>query len=93
VAAVTSRGASALGIRWIFGPVADIARDLRWGRFYETYGEDPKLASALVAAAVHGLQGTTASRLRVAATAKHFIGYSQPDGGRDEARTTFRRRR
>ncbi|MGD0272723.1 MAG: glycoside hydrolase family 3 N-terminal domain-containing protein [Gaiellaceae bacterium] len=85
VAAVTSRGAKATGIRWVFTPVADIARDLRWGRYYETYGEDPKLASALVAAAVRGLQGDDAARPLVAATVKSFIGYSQPDGGRDEA--------
>ncbi len=83
VAAVTSRGAKAVGIRWNFAPVADIARDLRWGRYYETYGEDPTLASELVAAAVRGFQGSDSSRLDVAATAKHFIGYSQPQGGRD----------
>ena len=44
LAAVTGRGAHALGIRWIFGPVADVSRDLRWGRYYETYSEDPTLA-------------------------------------------------
>jgi beta-glucosidase len=82
-AAVTSRGAKAIGIRWNFAPVADIARDLRWGRYYETYGEDPTRASALVAAAVRGFQGSDSSRPDVAATAKHFIGYSQPQGGRD----------
>jgi beta-glucosidase len=89
VAAVTARGATALGIRWIFGPVADISRDLRWGRYYETYSEDPKLASALVAASVRGLQGSNSSRLVVAATAKHFIGYSQPRGGRDRYPVTI----
>jgi beta-glucosidase len=83
VAAVTSRGAKALGIRWIFGPIADVSRDLRWGRYYETYSEDPKLASSLVAATVRGLQGNNSKQLLVAATAKHFIGYSQPQGGRD----------
>ena len=85
IGAVTARGARAVGIRWLFNPVADIARDLRWGRYYETYGEDPALAASLVAASVRGLQGTKASSLQVAATAKHFIGYSQPDGGRDRA--------
>ncbi len=87
VAAVTSRGAKAIGMNWVFTPVADIARDLRWGRYYETYGEDPELVSALVAAAVRGLQGDDATRPLVAATVKSFIGYSQPDGGRDEAPT------
>lgn len=89
VAAVTSRGAKAIGIRWNFAPVADIARDLRWGRYYETYGEDPTLASALVAAAVRGLQGSSSGRLVVAATAKHFIGYSQPQAGRDRYPATI----
>jgi beta-glucosidase len=83
IGATTARAAKALGMRWIFGPIADIARDLRWGRYYETYSEDPKLASSLVAATVQGLQGESENELTVAATAKHFIGYSQPPGGRD----------
>ena len=89
VAAVTARGASAVGIRWIFGPIADVSRDLRWGRYYETYSEDPKLASSLVAATVRGLQGNDSNHLGVAATAKHFIGYSQPQGGRDRFPVTL----
>jgi beta-glucosidase len=89
VAAVTARGARALGIRWIFGPVADVSRDLRWGRYYETYSEDPKLASSLVAATVRGFQGNSSSHLVVAATAKHFIGYSQPRSGRDRFPVTL----
>ncbi|MGA9761514.1 MAG: glycoside hydrolase family 3 N-terminal domain-containing protein [Gaiellaceae bacterium] len=89
VSAVTSRGAKALGIRWVFGPVADVSRDLRWGRYYETFGEDPKLASALVAASVRGLQGGGSGDLVVAATAKHFIGYSQPQGGHDRFPVTL----
>jgi len=87
--AVTSRGAKALGIRWVFGPVADVSRDLRWGRYYETFGEDPKLASELVAASVQGLQGNRPDDLVVAATAKHFIGYSQPQDGRDRFPVTL----
>ena len=89
VAAVTARGASALGIRWIFVPVADVSRDLRWGRYYETYSEDPTLASSLVVATVRGLQGNSSSQLVVAATAKHFIGYSQPRSGRDRFPVTL----
>jgi beta-glucosidase len=87
--AVTSRGAKALGIRWVFGPVADVSRDLRWGRYYETFGEDPKMASELVAASVQGLQGNRPDDLVVAATAKHFIGYSQPQDGRDRFPVTL----
>ncbi len=89
VAAVTSRGARAVGIRWLFAPVADVSRDLRWGRYYETFGEDPKLVSSLVGATVRGLQGSDPDHLAVAATAKHFIAYSQPRGGRDRYPVTL----
>jgi beta-glucosidase len=78
----TARAVLATGIHWTFAPVADVARDLRWGRYYETFGEDPYLAAGLVAAAVEGFQGPNLSS-RVAATAKHFLGYSQPLTGHD----------
>ncbi len=85
VSAATARVAKAAGVRWVFGPVADVARDLRWGRYYETFGEDPAAAGRLVAASVRGLQGGDPSKPVVAATAKHFLGYSQPQGGVDTA--------
>jgi beta-glucosidase len=85
VAAATARVVRAAGVRWVFGPVADVSRDLRWGRYYETFGEDPLAAAALVEAAVRGTQGADAGRPVAAATAKHFLGYSQPRGGRDSA--------
>jgi beta-glucosidase len=62
-----------------------VSRDLRWGRYYETFGEDPQLAASLAEAAVRGTQGTDPARPAVAATAKHFVAYSQPEGGRDTA--------
>ena len=74
----------ATGIHWTFAPDADLARDLRWGRYYETFGEDPYLAAQLVGAAVRGFQGRNFST-RVTATAKHFLGYSQPLTGADRA--------
>jgi beta-glucosidase len=85
VAAATARVARAAGVRWIFGPVADVARDLRWGRYYETFGEQPAAAGRLAAASVRGLQGPDPAKPMVAATAKHFLGYSQPRGGVDTA--------
>ncbi len=85
IAAATARVVRAAGVRWVFGPVADVARDLRWGRYYETFGEDPQLAASLVDAAVRGTQGPDAGRPLVAATAKHFLAYSQPAGGHDTA--------
>jgi beta-glucosidase len=78
VAAATAQDMKATGIPWNFAPVCDLARDPRWGRFYETFGEDPLLAGDLAAAFVRGLQSQG-----VAATAKHFVGYSQPLTGFD----------
>ncbi len=73
----------ARGSHWALSPVLDIARDPRWGRTEETYGEDPHLAATLGAAAVQGLQGREASfgPDRVLATAKHFAVHGQPEGG------------
>ena len=71
----------ATGTPWTFAPVADVGRDARWGRFYETFGEDPYLTSDLVAASVRGFQASG----RVAATVKHFGGYSQPLVGFDRS--------
>lgn len=79
VGKATSSDMRATGVHWDFAPVSDIARDTRWGRYYETYSEDPQLAGTLAGAAVRGLQSDPA----LAATAKHFAGYSQPINGHD----------
>ncbi len=71
--------ASAAGIRWVFAPMVDIARDARWGRIAEGAGEDPHLGAVFAAARVRGFQR---DRL-VAACAKHFVGYGAAEGGRD----------
>jgi beta-glucosidase len=69
---------SATGIRWTFGPVVAVPQDVRWGRAYEGFGEDPALVAELGSALISGLQGGDLTRDdAVAATAKHFIG----DGG------------
>ncbi|AFZ66638.1 glycoside hydrolase family 3 N-terminal domain-containing protein [Deinococcus peraridilitoris] len=81
--ALTARALRATGISWNFAPVADVGRDPRWGRFYETFGEDPTLTAQLVVASVQGLQGEKLGPATVAATLKHFIGYSVPQNGRD----------
>ncbi len=65
-------------------PVLDVARDPRWGRVEETFGEDPHLVSALGLAMVQGLQGRDGD-LGVLATAKHFVGHGAPEGGRNAA--------
>jgi len=69
----------AVGITQALSPVLDVGRDPRWGRIGETYGEDPTLISSLGVAFVRGLQGKTL-REGVAATAKHFLGYSMTEG-------------
>jgi beta-glucosidase len=70
----------AVGIRHALSPVMDIARDPRWGRVGETYGEDPTLCAAMSVAFTRGLQGDNLKD-GVAATSKHFLGYGFSDGG------------
>jgi beta-glucosidase len=64
-------------------PVVDVARDPRWGRVEETYGEDPYLVSRMAIAAVRGFQGdaTFRDKKRVIATLKHFAAHGQPESG------------
>ncbi|QFZ17254.1 glycoside hydrolase family 3 N-terminal domain-containing protein [Saccharothrix syringae] len=81
----TGRAMRATGVFWNFAPVSDLARDTRWGRYYETYSEDPVLAGALAAANVRGQQDGADGTAKLAATAKHFAGYSQPFNGHDRA--------
>ena len=74
----------AAGIPWSFSPVLDIGRQPIWPRFYETFGEDPYLASVMGVAFVRGLEGSdVSSENHVAASLKHYMGYSFPLNGRD----------
>ncbi|WP_305786621.1 glycoside hydrolase family 3 N-terminal domain-containing protein [Symbioplanes lichenis] len=84
VARVTAVEVSATGIHWTFSPVLCITRDLRWGRVDETFGEDPYLIGELGAAMIRGYQGAgLTDPTAILATAKHFAGYSETQGGRD----------
>jgi beta-glucosidase len=74
----------AVGARHALAPVLDVARDPRWGRVEETYGEDPVLVGSIGTAYIRGLQGEDL-RTGVAATGKHFLAYSMPEGGRNWA--------
>jgi len=74
----------AVGARQTLAPVLDIARDPRWGRTEETYGEDPYLVSRLGVAYVRGIQGDDLGR-GVVATGKHFLGYGASEGGLNHA--------
>ena len=75
--------ARARGVHQVLAPVVDVARDPRWGRIEETYGEDPYLAARIGVAAVHGFQGTEAvvGPSHVLATLKHMTGHGQPESG------------
>ena len=78
-----AREARARGAHQVLAPVVDVARDPRWGRCEETYGEDPFLVARLGIAAVRGFQGDASFRdkTRVIATLKHCLGHGQPESG------------
>ena len=87
------------GENYALTPVLDLAREPRWGRTEETYGEDPFLGSRMGVAAVRGLQGasladesTHIDKQHVMATAKHFAAHGQPEGGRNSAPANFSER-
>ncbi|MFE5338240.1 glycoside hydrolase family 3 N-terminal domain-containing protein [Isoptericola sp. NPDC056573] len=83
-ARATAVEAAATGLHWTFSPVLCATRDLRWGRVNETFGEDLYLIGELGAAMVRGYQGDgLTDPTAVLATAKHFAGYSETQGGRD----------
>lgn len=73
------KAAAATNVRWAFSPVADVVTGTRWGRAYESFGEDPVLAGTMAAASVTGLQSQSA----VAASVKHFAGYGASNNGLD----------
>lgn len=94
VARATAAEVSATGIHWTFSPVLCIARDLRWGRVDETFGEDPHLIGELASAMVRGYQGGGLDDPdAILATAKHFAGYSETQGGRDASEADISRRK
>src|ERR671939_787872 len=81
---VTGMETRAAGIPWTFSPVLDLGRQPLWPRFYETFGEDPYLASVMGAAFVRGVEGEDISaKEHVAVSLKHYMGYSFPLTGRD----------
>ncbi|MCZ8215591.1 MAG: glycoside hydrolase family 3 C-terminal domain-containing protein, partial [Cyclobacteriaceae bacterium] len=84
MAHVTAVETADLGHQWIFAPVFDLARTPLWGRFYETLGESPYVAATMGSIFVKTLQGDSAiAPYKIAATAKHFLAYSDPKSGWD----------
>ena len=89
-ARLTAQEAVQAGLRWTFSPMVDVARDPRWGRIAEGYGEDTYLTSVMGAACVRGYQYPASnselserSNILLAACVKHFAGYGASEGGRD----------
>jgi beta-glucosidase len=94
IARVTAREMATTGAHWTFSPVLCVARELRWGRVDETFGEDPFLIGELGAAMIEGYQGRGLSDPEaVLATAKHYAGYSETQGGRDASEADISRRK
>ncbi len=94
----TAEEVSATGVHWTFSPVLCIARDTRWGRVGETFGEDPYLIGELASNIIKGYQGGATADEPLAtnailACAKHFAGYSQTEGGRDASEADLSRRK
>lgn len=94
IGTATARELLATGIPWTFAPTVAVARDIRWGRTYESYSEDPSLVADYAKEMVIGLQGHPAlgnalAADRVIATAKHFIGDGGTLGGDDQGDTVL----
>ena len=89
--AVVAREVRARGAQQVLAPVVDVARDPRWGRIEETYGEDPYLVARMGLAAVRGLQGggRTIPARHVIATLKHMTGHGQPESGTNVGPTSL----
>nr|AIA99571.1 hypothetical protein [uncultured bacterium contig00010(2014)] len=81
IARQTAAEMRAMGMHWTFNPNVDVARDPRWGRVGETFGEDPYLVTELGSESVRGYQGTMSGPNDVLACVKHFVGGSQPVNG------------
>ncbi len=91
---VTAREVLADGLHWTFSPLLCLARDTRWGRVNETFGEDPYLVGELAAATIKGYQGEDlAADGSILACAKHYIAYGESTGARDayDSEVTYRK--
>ena len=85
-ARVTAREVAGTGIQWTFAPCIAVARDERWGRTYESFGETPELAESLGAAAIRGFQDAPDGSA-ILACAKHYLGDGGTAGGKDRGDT------
>jgi beta-glucosidase len=87
-ARATAEEVAGTGINWVFAPCIAVARDIRWGRTYESFGESPELQTMMAEAEVKGFQGEElSSPSSVVACAKHYVGDGGTEGGRDQGNT------
>jgi beta-glucosidase len=94
VGRITAKETAVTGAHWTFSPVLDTARDLRWGRIDETFGEDTYLIGVMGSAIVRGYQGDDLRDPHsILACGKHYAGYSETRGGRDAAEADHSRRK
>lgn len=98
VGRATAEEVSTTGVHWTFSPVLCIARDTRWGRVGETFGEDPYLIGEMASSIVKGYQGGAKAgeplaKDAILACAKHFAGYSETQGGRDASEADLSHRK
>lgn len=91
VGAIAGAQARSVGIHLFFSPLLDLARDIRWGRVHETYGEDPELVTQMSLGFIGGVQGDD-SGSGILATGKHFLGYASSLGAINQAATQLGRR-
>jgi beta-glucosidase len=90
MAHVTAIEAADLGHQWIFGPVLDLSRTPLWGRYYETLGESPYVVKTMGSIYVRGIQNEPdIAPYKIAGSAKHFLGYSDPKYGWDRTAADF----
>lgn len=85
-AEATAYETRAVSVPWTYSPTVDLARDARWPRFYENFGEDCYVNAQMGAAMVQGFQGTNPNKIgafHIAATMKHYMGYGVPHTGKD----------
>jgi beta-glucosidase len=87
IAAATGKAVRATGIDWLFAPAVPAVQDLRWGRTYESYSEDPALVREYATAYTRGLQGTFADDGNAIASVKHFLGDGGTEHGKDQGVT------
>lgn len=84
---VTAAEVAATGINWTFAPCVAVARNERWGRTYESFGENPELAVSLGAAFVKGLQGNLSDKNSILSCTKHYMGDGGTTNGKDQGNT------